>query len=226
MTIVFGKLKLEEVPIEASQDCLYYRQFFPERGSKDLTNKFPFSDPRRHFLSVVNTVGLSDGGPVKIREGRRISFRISIRQVTGMLRARVWREVASRQSNRSFSTIKTIFSKPPSWSVGVYLEESEVQEHDLTREELERLASLSKIKLKEDTEKVQRDMKLILRFVGHISKVDTSQVEPLASVLHDEPMRLREDQVEDVPSPQAILQNAKETHRSFFAVPKVKDLED
>jgi len=61
----------------------------------------------------------------------------------------------------------------------------------------------------------------MLIFVRHIQKVNTENVEPLFSLVENQPLILRDDD----PKPntlEEVLANAKKTHRSYFIVPKGK----
>ena len=64
------------------------------------------------------------------------------------------------------------------------------------------------------------DLNNILGFVAQLNEVDTSNVEPLASVTGHK-LPLRNDEVTDGNIGELVLQNAPETSSGFFVVPKV-----
>ena len=84
-----------------------------------------------------------------------------------------------------------------------------------------RIATLARIKVPEaDREALGRELDQILGFVEQLAEVDTSGVEPMASVEHQR-LPMREDVVTDGDRPDDILRNAPSPARGFFTVPKV-----
>src|SRR6185437_4224159 len=83
------------------------------------------------------------------------------------------------------------------------------------------IATLARIKLPEsEQERIAGELSHILTWVEQLSEVDTSGVEPMASVAA---MRLpmREDKVTDGGRREDILGNAPAAAHGFFTVPKV-----
>lgn len=83
------------------------------------------------------------------------------------------------------------------------------------------IAALARLRLPEDRlEPMVAELNTILGFVEQLDKVDTSGVEPLASVTgHALPMR--DDVVTDGGYPDRVTANAPDPAGSFYAVPKV-----
>jgi len=84
-----------------------------------------------------------------------------------------------------------------------------------------RIAHLARIAVEDgEIEHLRGEINAILAFVEELSKVNVEGIEPMTSVT---PMKLlmREDKVTDGGDRDAILANAPETARGFFAVPKV-----
>jgi aspartyl-tRNA(Asn)/glutamyl-tRNA(Gln) amidotransferase subunit C len=93
----------------------------------------------------------------------------------------------------------------------------------ITKEEIERLAGLSKLQFSE-TEKHELidDMSRILTFVEQLNEVDTEGVEPLLHMSEAKNV-LREDLPKTNITQAQGLKNAPVKDSDFFKVPKVKD---
>ena len=91
----------------------------------------------------------------------------------------------------------------------------------LDRAAVRHIATLARIRVSaEQADALVGDLGKILARVEQLSEVDTSGVEPMASVVaRDLPRRL--DVVSDGGKQQAILANAPEPAHGFFTVPKV-----
>ncbi|MDQ0510683.1 Asp-tRNA(Asn)/Glu-tRNA(Gln) amidotransferase subunit GatC [Ancylobacter amanitiformis] len=84
-----------------------------------------------------------------------------------------------------------------------------------------RVAHLARIAVTEDeVAHLQGELNAILAFVDELGEVDTTNVEPMTSVI---PMQLplRADVVNDGFYPDRVLANAPAAEDGFFAVPKV-----
>jgi aspartyl-tRNA(Asn)/glutamyl-tRNA(Gln) amidotransferase subunit C len=72
----------------------------------------------------------------------------------------------------------------------------------------------------EEIERLAPELNNILGWVEQLGEVNTDGVEPLTAVI-DQPLRLRDDVVDDGDIRDEILANAPEAQHGFFAVPKV-----
>jgi aspartyl-tRNA(Asn)/glutamyl-tRNA(Gln) amidotransferase subunit C len=91
----------------------------------------------------------------------------------------------------------------------------------LDKAEVAHIAALARIRLAEaEREPLAAELSRIIGWVEQLAEVDTGDVAPMASVAA---MRLpmREDRVTDGNCRDAILANAPQTAKGFFAVPKV-----
>ena len=91
----------------------------------------------------------------------------------------------------------------------------------LDKAEVAHIAALARIRLAdEELEAVAADLSRIIEWFDALREVDTETVAPMTSVAA---MRLpmREDVVTDGDCPEAILANAPQPAKGFFAVPKV-----
>jgi len=84
-----------------------------------------------------------------------------------------------------------------------------------------KIARLARLNIPEsDKENLTIDLNNILDFVAQLEEVETSTIEPLASVTgHKLPLRI--DEVTDGNIEDLVLQNAPEKSSGFFVVPKV-----
>ncbi|MDA7692879.1 Asp-tRNA(Asn)/Glu-tRNA(Gln) amidotransferase subunit GatC [Alphaproteobacteria bacterium] len=84
-----------------------------------------------------------------------------------------------------------------------------------------KIARLARLNIPEsDKENLTIDLNNILDFVAQLEEVETSTIEPLASVTgHKLPLRI--DEVTDGNIEDLVLQNAPDKSSGFFVVPKV-----
>jgi aspartyl-tRNA(Asn)/glutamyl-tRNA(Gln) amidotransferase subunit C len=83
------------------------------------------------------------------------------------------------------------------------------------------IAALARIRLSEtELEPLADELSRILTWIEELNEVDTSGVEPMASVA-SAGLPMREDQVTDGGCRDEILADAPRTARGFFVVPKV-----
>jgi aspartyl-tRNA(Asn)/glutamyl-tRNA(Gln) amidotransferase subunit C len=91
----------------------------------------------------------------------------------------------------------------------------------LTREEVQRVAMLARLRLTaEEEEQLTEQLDKILQYMDKLNQLDTARVEPLAHVI-DVVNAFREDQVTNRPNAEAVLANAPAKDQSFFQVPKI-----
>lgn len=92
----------------------------------------------------------------------------------------------------------------------------------ISKEEIKKLAHLSRLELNaEAEEKMQADMDKILDFVAQIEKLDIEGVEPL-QYMTDETNVLREDTVVQEITHAEALKNAPDADTDYFRVSTVK----
>lgn len=83
------------------------------------------------------------------------------------------------------------------------------------------IAKLARLQMSDsEVEALVPELNNILGWVEQLGEVDTSGVEPLATVI-DQKLRLRDDVIDDGSMREAVLENAPEAQHGFFAVPKV-----
>ena len=83
------------------------------------------------------------------------------------------------------------------------------------------IAALARIRLKEEElEPLAAELSHILTWVEQLAEVDTAEVPPMTSVAAIS-LPMRDDEVTDGNRRDEILDNAPQSARGFFAVPKV-----
>ena len=65
-----------------------------------------------------------------------------------------------------------------------------------------------------------KDLTSIFKFIEKLNELDTDKTEPLSSILN-EPLRSREDIINDGKIREKILENSPQKNEEFFVVPKV-----
>ena len=91
----------------------------------------------------------------------------------------------------------------------------------LTREEVQRVAMLARLRLTpEDEKRLTEQLDNILQYVGKLNQLDTSGIEPFTHAL-DTTNPMREDAITNEPNADALLANAPDQENHFFQVPKI-----
>ncbi len=91
----------------------------------------------------------------------------------------------------------------------------------LTREQVEKIATLSRLKFKEEeVEKFRTQLNNILAYVDKLAEVDTDNVEPVFHAFESKNV-FREDVVKPSLSNELAVKNAPNAEDGAFIVPKV-----
>jgi aspartyl-tRNA(Asn)/glutamyl-tRNA(Gln) amidotransferase subunit C len=91
----------------------------------------------------------------------------------------------------------------------------------ITREEVQQVAALARLKFSPEEEEVlTQQLDGILQYMEKLNRLDTSNVEPLAHVV-DIVNAFREDRVVRQQTAETLLVNAPAREKNFFKVPKI-----
>ncbi len=91
----------------------------------------------------------------------------------------------------------------------------------ITREEVEHVARLARLELTEDEKTRMTDqLDAILGYFDTLSRLDTSQVEPMTTVIPTVSV-MREDEVRPSLPIEEALANAPDREDAFFRVPRI-----
>ena len=93
----------------------------------------------------------------------------------------------------------------------------------ITPEEVRHIAALANLRLsEEDTARYAEDLEQILSYVDQLNELDTTDVEPMAQVLHEgNAATLRSDQPGESLDKDTALSCAPQPGAGHFKVPKV-----
>lgn len=93
----------------------------------------------------------------------------------------------------------------------------------LSREDVEHIALLARLHLSdEEKERYRQQLSNILDHIGKLQELDTSQVQPMSSVVVEQ-SRLREDVPGLAMSREDLLRNAPDAADEQFRVPPILD---
>ena len=88
-------------------------------------------------------------------------------------------------------------------------------------DKIKHISKLARISLdSKKTDTLARDLSSIFKFIEQLNELNTDKIEPLSSILN-EPLRSREDVVNDGKIREKILENSPQKNEEFFVVPKV-----
>jgi aspartyl-tRNA(Asn)/glutamyl-tRNA(Gln) amidotransferase subunit C len=91
----------------------------------------------------------------------------------------------------------------------------------ITREEVQRIALLARLRLTGEEESLLTEqLGKILEYITVLQRLDTTGIEPMAHAL-DVVNAMRDDRVTNEPDTEALLANAPATDGNFFQVPKI-----
>ena len=91
----------------------------------------------------------------------------------------------------------------------------------ITREEVEHVAKLARLEITDaEKEAFSQQLSAILTYVEQLRAVDTTGVEPTATVVEQTNV-FREDRVQPSLPVEKALRNAPESHDGYFVVPRI-----
>ena len=91
----------------------------------------------------------------------------------------------------------------------------------IDKEKIIHVSKLARICLdKKKTEALAKDLSSIFKFIEQLNELNTDKIEPLSSILN-EPLRSRQDLINDGKMREKILKNSPKENEEFFVVPKV-----
>ena len=91
----------------------------------------------------------------------------------------------------------------------------------IDKEKIIHVSKLARISLdKKKTEVLAKDLSSIFKFIEQLNELNTDKIEPLSSILN-EPLRSRQDLINDGKMREKILKNSPKENEEFFVVPKV-----
>ena len=83
------------------------------------------------------------------------------------------------------------------------------------------ISKLSRISINEEkAKKLEKDLNSIFKFIEKLNELDTSKIQPLASIAKTT-LPLRNDEIKSKNIRDQILKNSPDKNKDFFVVPKV-----
>ena len=72
----------------------------------------------------------------------------------------------------------------------------------------------------DETDRLEKDLNSILKFVEQLKELNTDKVEPISSV-SDQDLTMNKDEAKKINEKDDILKNAPEKNSNYYVVPKV-----
>jgi len=91
----------------------------------------------------------------------------------------------------------------------------------INKDTIKKISKLARISVtNEETDRLEKDLNSILKFVEQLKELNTDKIAPIASV-SDQPITMSEDEVKIINEKKEILQNAPDKNTNYYIVPKV-----
>ena len=91
----------------------------------------------------------------------------------------------------------------------------------INKDTIKKISKLARISVTNDeTDRLEKDLNSILKFVEQLKELNTDKVEPISSV-SDQDLTMNKDEVKKINEKNDILKNAPEKNSNYYVVPKV-----
>ena len=91
----------------------------------------------------------------------------------------------------------------------------------INKDTIKRISKLARISVTNaETDRLEKDLNSILKFVEQLKELNTDKVEPISSV-SDQELTMNKDEVKKINEKYDILKNAPEKNSNYYVVPKV-----
>ena len=91
----------------------------------------------------------------------------------------------------------------------------------INKDTIKKISKLARISVTNDeTDRLEKDLNSILKFVEQLKELNTDKVEPISSV-SDQDLTMNKDEVKKINGKDDILKNAPEKNSNYYVVPKV-----
>jgi aspartyl-tRNA(Asn)/glutamyl-tRNA(Gln) amidotransferase subunit C len=91
----------------------------------------------------------------------------------------------------------------------------------INKDTIKKISKLARISVaKEESDRLEKDLNSILKFVEQLKELNTDKIAPIVSVF-DQPLTMNEDEVKKINEKKEILQNAPDKNTNYYIVPKV-----
>jgi aspartyl-tRNA(Asn)/glutamyl-tRNA(Gln) amidotransferase subunit C len=91
----------------------------------------------------------------------------------------------------------------------------------INKDTIKKISKLARISVtNEETERLEKDLNSILKFVEQLKEINTDSISPISSV-SDQSLTMNKDEVIKINDKEEILKNAAEKNSNYYIVPKV-----
>jgi aspartyl-tRNA(Asn)/glutamyl-tRNA(Gln) amidotransferase subunit C len=91
----------------------------------------------------------------------------------------------------------------------------------INKDTIKKISKLARISVTNDeTDRLEKDLNSILKFVEQLKELNTDKVEPISSV-SDQDLTMNKDEAKKINEKDDILKNAPEKNSNYYVVPKV-----
>ena len=91
----------------------------------------------------------------------------------------------------------------------------------INKDTIKKISKLARISVTNyETDRLEKDLNSILKFVEQLKELNTDKVEPISSV-SDQDLTMNKDEVKKINEKDDILKNAPEKNSNYYVVPKV-----
>ena len=91
----------------------------------------------------------------------------------------------------------------------------------INKDTIKKISKLARISVtNEETDRLEKDLNSILKFVEQLKELNTDKITPIASV-SDQRLTMNKDEIIKINEKEEILKNAPEKNFNYYIVPKV-----
>jgi aspartyl-tRNA(Asn)/glutamyl-tRNA(Gln) amidotransferase subunit C len=91
----------------------------------------------------------------------------------------------------------------------------------INKDTIKKISKLARISVtNEETDRLEKDLNSILKFVEQLKELNTDKIAPIASV-SDQHLTMNKDEIIKINEKEEILKNAPEKNSNYYIVPKV-----
>ena len=91
----------------------------------------------------------------------------------------------------------------------------------INKDTIKKISKLARISVtNEETDRLEKDLNSILKFVEQLKELNTDKIAPIASV-SDQSLTINKDEIKKINEKEEILKNAPEKNSNYYIVPKV-----
>ena len=91
----------------------------------------------------------------------------------------------------------------------------------INKDTIKKISKLARISVtNEETDRLEKDLNSIIKFVEQLKELNTNKIAPIASV-SDQTLTMNKDEIKKINEKEEILKNAPEKNSNYYIVPKV-----